>query len=388
MFASSTSSRRTATRAAKVVTATALGSVLTMGTLTACGKAEVKEQAKASSSNLSDAKVASFVISLDDPDKNFAALADTAEDKKVAQFLTQATLKVTIDPPGDTTLGESSKAAGTEDTATALKKSGSFELEYANDGTSVFALRSIDGVMYVRLDPDQYQKLSGEPLPLDGLSQAEATLPGITKVGQGLKDGKWISLDLAAALGKADKSGLLKGATGGAGSSAVPDPATAQALGKQLVAAIEANATSKTTRDGDKTTIDVSVKAKSALTAILDVMAKPQFSSLTQLQALTGKDELADAKAEIAKLPDSSVSGTVLLTGDHLKRVTVDLGDLAALSQDDDAKALKTAKLVIDVDDSAPAIKAPANDDIVKVDALVDSALQTFGSAARGSLAG
>ncbi|RKS75693.1 hypothetical protein CLV35_2170 [Motilibacter peucedani] len=371
--------RTTASSTRRRLVAGGAVSLALVGTLTACGSVDDKLAARDAMHNLRDAKAASFTLDLDDPKGELVSVATSADDERAARLAEDAVIRVTIDPAGDTTLGESSKQGATPspDPVESLKKSGTLELVWSDGSTQVAAVRLVDGVLFARLDPQAWEKATGSALPLDA-----ATAPQFATVVDGLKAGKWLKLDLAGAYAKAKAAGLLDSVAGATGTTPQAlDPGALRALGRDLVDA--ADLTTDVSQDGDKTLVKYQVDVKKSLLAALDVVTEPQYSTL--FGRSISASELTQARTSIGKLPDGTpVTGTATVESKHLTRATVDLAGIAKLSQDAKASAITTAKLVVDIDDSPKAVSSPDAGDTVALDTLVDMAL----AAAKGGMGG
>lgn len=369
------------TRRNRLTTAAAAGAttLALVGGLAACGGANAKVSAHNAAENLKNSKTASFTLHLSDPNGELAKSATSASDKKTAKILGDSALRITVDPPGNTTMGQiTSKTGGnTKDVAAALKASGAVEIAYVHSGKDVVDFRMVDGVDYAKIDPAQYQAISGSPLPLDQLAGPGAP-PALTNVVDGIKAGKWLSLDLADVYSRAKKQGLLDKITQAQkGSTNSIDPEKARALGNDMLGVVKANTVTTQGAGANKTVdVKVSIKAKAALLGAIDVLAKPEYKSLLGAGGKLTSTALTSARTQINMLPDGPVTGTVTTKDDHVTKVAVNLASIAALSKDAQAKKdITTSQLVLDVNDSAPAVQSPASNHVVQLDQLVDTAL-------------
>lgn len=370
-------------RRGRTVLALAGTSVVVAGALGACGSLDARLEARQAADALKNAKVASFTLHLQDPAGELGKLGQGADMGTQLDVLERGAVRVTVDRAGDTTIGQTgSTTSGKDqqaDPVAALKAAGAFEVAWTQSGKDVAALRLVDGVAYVRLDLAAFRAATGQDVPVDQLSGSDAP-PQFATVVEGVKSGKWLSLDLAGLYQKADKAGLLDAEKQAQGldPSAV-DPAAVRSLAQDLLQAVRsASATSETVGKDQQVTVSVSVKAKQALLAALDVLGEPAYSSLLDADA-TLSTSLSSARSQIAALPDSPVTGSVLVEKGHVRRAALDLAGVVALGTDAQAKStVKTAQLVVDVDDSAPSLAVPAADQVVQVDPLVDLALGSF----------
>jgi hypothetical protein len=341
-----------------------------LGVLTACGAADAARAETVATANLATAKVASFTLHLSDPRGSLAAAARAAENPKAASSLAASTLTVTIDPAGDATLGQtltpSATPSGKLDPATALKNSGAMDLVLTHAGTQVVDLRLIDGVVSFRANLDEMSNFSGTSLT-EALTSAP---PALAPVVNGLKAGKWLSLDLPALLASYPQ---LSSAISGAG-TATSSPQALLQLRTKLLEAFRANSTSRTTTENGQTVVHVSVKAKSFLTAAMD--------ALDGVVGLSGATPLSTEKAKVGSLSDGTVDLAVAINNDHYTRATMDLHSLALVSGDAAAsKATEGVQAVVDINDHANGVSAPPASQTVSLNDLVKPLLSQLASA-------
>ena len=342
------------------LTAVGLAAAVTLaGGVVACGRVSVKQQADAAAGNLAAAKVVSFTLRLDDPK---GSLASTAEDKRTLGLLRDSAVTVTIDPAGDATFGTAmaQTAVPGGDPAAALKHSGSVDISYTHAGKAVVVLRLDGGVLYLRVDPAQIQAITGQPLPLDSLN-GPGVPPGLDVVAEGVKSGKWLSLDLSSLYERVAKA--RHGAGFGALGGAQPLGGNLADIRSKIIAAVTANTTSTSSvgHDGE-VLISVRVAVRGALQGLLDALAG--------LPGL-GAGPLASARAQLAQVPEGTLNGTVTIAKGHYTRVGVDLHSLAVLSRDPSAiSGTEGTQLVVDIDDRAAPVTAPTGDQVVQLDTL------------------
>lgn len=351
-----------------------------LGGLAGCGTVDAKKSADTAAANLSAAKVVAFTMSLKDPKGTLLATATTAEDKRVAQFVESSSLTVTIDPAGDATFGSATKAPATptKDLAAALKNSGAVRLDLTHSGKSVVGLAIVNGVIYVRVDLAELSTVSGQQLS----KQLADAPPMLAPVVDGLKTGKWLTLDLPALLAKYPE--LSKMASAGAGAGATPSPQALLGLQSKLQAALAANSTQTVTTSGDQTEVHLAVKAKAFLTAAME--------ALSATGAVPGTaSSLSEIKSGLSSLQDGTVNATLTIKADHYTSAVLDLQSLAKLSKDPQAaKDAAGAQLRVDINDQAPAVTAPAAGQVVDLNSLVQSVLSQLASSGMplSSLAG
>lgn len=374
-----------AVRPGRRVVGTLTASVLLLtglGGLAGCGTVDAKKSADAAAANLSAAKVVAFTLSLKDPKGSMLATAKTAEDKRVAQFIESSSLTVTVDPAGDATFGSAAKAqqTGPKDPVGALKNSGAVRLEVTRSGKSVIGLTMVNGVIYVRVDLAELSTVSGQDLN----KQLADAPPPLAPVADGLKAGKWLSLDLPALMAKYPELTKMGSAGGGAGAAGTPSPQALLGLQGKLLAAFEANSTKTVTTSGDQTEVHLAVKAKAFLTAVVDAM--------TATGAVPGKaSSLSKMKSDLGSLQDGTVDVLLTVKADHYTSAVLDLQSVAKLGKDPKAVAeTEGAQLRVDLDDRAAAVTAPAAGQVVDLNSLVQSVLSELAASGKplSSLAG
>jgi len=350
-----------------------------LGGLAGCGTADAKKSADTAAANLSAAKVVAFTMSLKDPKGSLLASATTAEDKRVAQFIESSSLTVTIDPAGDATFGSATKTPQTapEDLGAALKNSGAMRLDLTRSGKSVVGLTIVNGVIYARVDLAELSTVSGQQLS----KQLADAPPMLAPAVDGLKTGKWLSLDLPALLAKYLE--LTKPASPGPGGAATPSPQALLGLQSKLLAAFEANSAKTVTTSGDQTEVHLAVKAKAFLTAVVDAIAA--------IGAVPGTaSSLSDLKSGLRSLQDGTVDVILTVKADHYTSAVLDLQSLAKLGKDPKAvSATAGAQLRVDINDQAAAVTAPAAGQVVDLNSLAQSVLsQLSADGTLSSLAG
>jgi hypothetical protein len=351
-----------------------------LGGLAGCGTVDAMKSADTAAANLSAAKVVAFTMSLKDPKGSLLATATTAEDKRVAQFIESSSLTVTIDPAGDATFGSATKTPQTapKDLVAALKNSGAMRLDLTRSGKSVIDLTIVNGVVYARVDLAELSTVSGQQLS----KQLADAPPMLAPVADGLKTGKWLSLDLPALLAKYPE--LTKMAPAGAGAAVTPSPQALLGLQSKLLAAFEANSTKTVTTSGDQTEVRLAVKAKAFLTAVVDAMAATEAVPETA-------SSLSDLKSGLSSLQDGTANVILTIKADHYTSAVLDLQSLAKLGKDPKAASDTTgAQLQVDINDQAAAVTAPTAGQVVDLNSLAQSVLSQLSASGRSlsSLAG
>jgi len=118
----------------------------------------------------------------------------------------------------------------------------------------------------------------------------------------------------------------------------------------------------------------VRVHARDALAAVVAVLDDPEYARLLGVGGSRSTSSLSGAKAALARMPAGDLTGTVTLSKGHVRQVALNLASLAALSKDR-ARKISSARLIVDVNDRAPSVRAPAIDQVLPVDALLGTAL-------------
>lgn len=342
--------------------------VASMSALAACGGADDEQVAGTAAANLSSAKSASFAFHLSDPKGSLASGAATAQDAKALKFVTDSTLSVTIDPAGDSTLGHAAttQAGSGSDPAAALKSSGAVALDFTHAGKQVVGLRMIDGVLYVRADVKELSDLSGESVT-DGLAGAPPVLAPVT---DGLKAGKWLTLDVPALLAQYPQLNAMASGAGGAAAS----PQAMLQLRTKLLEAFRTNSTQTVTTSGGETVTHLAVKAKPFLTAAFDAIDGA---------GLPGTSSLARAKEQLGSMSDGTVDVTLTVKDGHYAQAALDAHSVAMLGSNPAAKVgTEGVQVLVDIDDQASGVSAPATGQVVDLNSLVAAALSEL--SARG----
>lgn len=362
-----------------------VSSLALVGALSACGSVDAKLAARDAANSLKDSQTASFTLHFDDPKGELASLATTDGDRRGAAAVTAGSLRIVVDPAGERTLGQTTdvSAAPSTDIAKSLRKSGSMEIAYIDKGADVVTLRVIDGTAYAKVDLPKLRNITGEKLDPSALAAGAPEI--FSSVIDGLQAGKWLSLDLATAYEKADKAGLIKGLPAAISTPPSLDPAVVKSFANDLLAAVKANSvTSQRSGKDSAVLVDVSVKAKAALLSVIDLLGQPKYAELFKTPGASVLTDRLDAmRAGVAKLPDTPVKGTLTVKDKHLEQAALDLASVVALGNDAESKQkITSARLLVDIDDAADTVSAPAANQSVQLDSLVDLALTQVGSLA------
>ena len=349
---------RTRTLAAGVALVLPLAAVAGCNAAVTAKKETIRVSLEKAAANLAGSRSASFVVRFDDP-------RGTLRKAAPADLLNGGTVSFTIDPTGNKTLRDLQNADPKMPAAEKLNLA-NIELTVDADGGPVSQIRLVNGTVYVRADINRVSRLARKAgtgtdpaaaLDAFGGPNKARLKPLITDI----RSGRWIRLPLAP------YAGLLDGLA--AQNKTGTPPVDGQKLGADLIAAVQPYITvTDAAVTGTDRILDVKVQAKPALKAVLD-----QLRSLDL--ALPGKDQ-PDTTA-VDRLKDGTVDGQVVLTGDHLRRFSFDLGSVARLVPAGKPRVpdLTGAAVVVDVNDAAAEVKAPTDVSPVDVGALLTSAV-------------
>jgi hypothetical protein len=319
----------------KVFLAAGISAVVAIG-VTGCGEAKqltAKQQVTKGLSAFDSANSAAFTISLDttlaDLEAISAAEGDpmkAADKREVANVLAGKVI-LDIQEPDGKTFGDAQKAgsgvAGQSDLlgllddpaalSAQLKKSGAFGASVQLSGSSLFDIRSIGGVIYLRADVSKILKLAGQD-PAALTQELSALPPSMSSLAVAAQ-GKWVSIDLVKAATAAKKSGVLKALPT---PSATPslDPAKVQKLIADLKAAYQQKATiaSIGSDPAKGEGYRLSAPAKQVAEAISG-----------DLIAVIGSTSGAEVKKSISQIPDKTFNLDLWVKDDKLDAVAIDL---------------------------------------------------------------
>jgi len=284
-----------------------------------------KEKVAAAFKSLNDSSSAGFTIAADTTAADIKKIgmaqgekAPTAAELKEIEQLIAGKVTMNMTAPEGKTFGQ----MNTESTQTgdvlkdaaafekALKDSGSFAMSVVHEESGLFELSSKDGVFYVRADAEKIAKLADQNL--NSVTSMLGQLPPVVATpAEKLFAGEWVSLDMVKAAQLMEKNGLFKelskqeATVGG-----TTDPAKVYALMDSLEASYEADSEVTEVEGGYR----VSVPAKKTAAAIED-----------DLIALMGESEAADIRKDLAKVPDKNFVFDVLVDGDKLSGINVDI---------------------------------------------------------------
>jgi hypothetical protein len=317
----------------KVMMAAGISLAVAIG-VTGCGAAKqlsAKQSVTKALSSFNDAKSVAFTVSLDTSVADVAAISAaegspmTKSDQATLGKFIGSDVVVNIVAADGKTLGDSSSTGTTSSSdlttllgdpaalSALLKKEGSSSVEFEDGGASLFELRSVAGVIYLKADVKKILTLAGQdPAQLD---QALASLPAsLSPVAKAAK-GQWVSIDLAKAAAAVKDSGLLKSIPTPAPSASV-DPVKVQKLITDLKKAYQDNATiTDLGNDSTKGTgYRLGAPAKQVALAV-----EPD------LVALVGADGAKSVKDAIAKIPDKTFNLDLWVKDDKLTAVSLDL---------------------------------------------------------------
>jgi hypothetical protein len=365
--------------------ATAAVVVLPLTALVGCGevadakRASVESDLQSASDHLMGSGSLQVAFRFADPQGTAkkAIVADSSEGDPaaLADSVLGGTVRFTLDPTGDTTIGQLKDLDPAAPPAEQLKRV-NVALSVESKGGAVAQLRLVDGDLYVAVSRERIEELGAQGGADDvGTSIDEALTeapPEYQPLIQDLSDGKWVKVPLTQYVDRLAELG---------DSSATPAPQVdGDKVAADLLAAVKPF-TEVIDAGGDdgKRVLDVRVQAKQALKAALDALKKsaPQVPGLADLDT-TALDELKDGTA----------NGQVVLEDEHLTEVSVDLPSLIALAPEPPTQDLAGTRLVLAVDDSADEVSVPDDVSDVDVAALVDQLLEELGPLFGDSAAG
>lgn len=383
----------------RALVAVVAGGVLAGG-LAACGKVDAKVDARTAWTNLEQAKVASMTMRLDDPKGELrAAMGEDAPTPEEWSRLTKASLRVVVDPAGDRSLAQAQTAGPTPTDAAglaaAMKDAGAAEIAVISDGADAAVLRIVAGKVFLKVDPAGLERLTGEKVDLGELAEGDG-MQSVGKAVEALQAGRWVGLDLAKVFANPTVAEALKNGGLGAAAGSAPDASLLTRFALDLRQALAGQVSSVEKVEGDRVRIDLAVKVRDALDAVLEIAQKPAYTSLwssalAQAGAIgapatePGEDPLAELRRQISAMPDVTARATAFVEDEHLRQVRVDLASLMSAVP---GNKVTSAGLVMDVDDAAPAVVAPPAGDVESVDDLVSSMLESMSGALAGGLAG
>ncbi len=321
----------------------------------------------------------SVTLGFDDPDgkldKAIRAGDSTTTPAQAAAVIGGA-LSYTMSATGGRSLFAT---AGPKATLSQRLKQSNFDLTVAGLGGKLVEIRLVDGVLYASSDITAVKKAAdlGGPGAGSRVDELFNTVPPQRKQAtDDLRAGKWLKLTIGTYLEQFQQ--LAK-----TGAGAAPDPARIRSyakLGKDLQAAITPNiGLSDLGATGDTRNVSIDIKVKQALTAVLGVLD----SDAATLGLPAGLIPKADALNDVS---DATLSAKLTITRGHYTRLAVPIAGLAALDAHPakPVPPLGKSAIVLDIDDSAAPVTAPANVSSFDIGALLDPIVKQLG-AGRGA---
>ncbi|MCW2670093.1 MAG: hypothetical protein JWO27_1990 [Frankiales bacterium] len=347
-----------------------------------CGavkKRSIKQELTSARSHLADSSAASFTLRLEDKQGSLAALAKKSGD--VPDAAVKDLLGGSVTYTFDAKSAQQLKGVDPSSSTAELKKALAgvrFALAVKDAKATVAELRLVDSTLFARVDIaeiDRVAKEAGSDGVAASFDDAIASAPAEYRPAlRDLKAGKWLKLPLAGYLAK------LKDAVG---SLPTPSPGKSGDLQKtrdDLMTALKPYVSVTDANDSSsKRVLDVNVAARPALKAALAVLKRskglPFASALQDVQASAIDKNIADGK----------VHGTITLADGHLTQVSLDLESIRALDPHKSSDSLAGSSVVVDVDDSADQVTAPADGvSSVDVKALVDDLFKNLSQGLSG----
>lgn len=365
--------------AATTLVALPLAAVVGCGQAVEAKKASVSSDVQTAGDHLRDSRALQIAFRLDDPQgtAKSAMVADSGpggDPAALADSVLGGSIRLTIDPTGDTTLGQLQAADPAAPAAEQLTRV-NMALSVQSASGAVAQMRLVKGDLYLTVDRGRVQELAEQGGATDFESSLDEALasapPEYGPLVQDLVDGKWIKVPLAR---YADQLSALAGPQASATPQVDGDKVAADLLAavRPFTQVVDAGG-----QDG-KRVLDVKVQAKQALKAAFDALKRsaPQVPGLSELDV-----------TELDAIADGTANGQVVLEDEHLTEVSIDLPSLIALSPEPPAQDLAGTRLVLSVDDSADEVGVPDDVSDVDVAALVDQLIAQFGPMLGGTTA-
>lgn len=298
-----------------------------------CGKSASSKPPKteltSSIDALGDSNVLTVTFKIDATAAELQALSATSKDKldaRTAGLISSADLKMVI--RGDKKLKDYKPGDAT----------GRFDLSADVDGGSVFELRTVDKVLYLKADVQKILTLAQKPAMFDELKARAAQLPAFVQAGVA---GKWLSFST-------DQAKALAGQLG-AGSTATPNAQQSRKMLDQLKALLEKDVTVKRlSTGGDKG--DHLQLTGSTRTLATDFL---------QAVAAAGAPSAALDRVKPTDVPDRTVTVDAYVKGGKLSEISLDLAQFATGKDAEQFKG-KHLPIVMRLDNSGPAIDKPS----------------------------
>lgn len=348
-------SRRRARLAVAALVAVPALAAAGCGAQTVAAKESVQASLQKASASLRDSQGLSLTFHLTDPQGKMEAAAPTDADRKELVTLLGSTISVTVEPVSGT-LGQT----GARDLPPSQQlQQVDLALAVTTPDGALAQARLVHGDLYLSADLDQLSSMAGPDADVQGgIDRLSQESPDeLAPLLQDVRAGKWAKVSLVPFADAVDKR------------------ATASPSGPvDLLGALKPYTTvTDASSTGGTRVLDVKVKAKLALEAVLQVLRKvsPALGTVPDLDA-----------SALDRLSDGTLNGQVTLKDDHLRKVTLDLQSAVKLAPagDDPAPDLTGATLTVDVDDAAPPVEVPANVSSVDLSSLLEDAIAAAGT--------
>ena len=343
-----------------------------------CGAAKkrtIKQEFAAAQSNLENASAVSMTLRFKDAKGNTLKAVTKGEDaapEAIAKELLGGSVTVTTGSGSGKLKDVKIDPNATEQQLQDAVKGINIGISVKDTKTTVAEIRLVDSTLYARVDFAEIDRLATAA----GQEGFDASYDDFVdsapaEVQPALKDakaGKWLKLPLSEYIGKLkDLSGALPTPSAGASVDTKKLQNDVIAAVKPYVKVTEANGG----KDDRVLSVDVDARpaAKALLTLLKSEKDLPFAGFLGDVSPTDVDDNLADGKAH----------GTITLSDGHLKQVTIDIDSIRKLDPEPGTTDLAGSDVVLDVDDSADAVKAPTdNVSTVDVKATVESLFQDF----------
>jgi hypothetical protein len=370
------------------LTAGTLVLALPLAAAAGCGaekKKTIRQEFTAAQKSLGDSKAAAFTLSFNDSKGSFAKVLTS--DGDAPEALVTALLKGSItyvaDPTGDATLRSvQAEAANPTDLKASLSKV-NVAFIVKDDKADLAEIRLVAGDLYAHVNLDEIKVLA----KAGGVDDLDAMLdenigqadPRLASALKDVRAGKWLKLPLAKYLDKLQEiaGSFAPGLTGGADTSKKYDFA---GIGKKAYDAVKPYVKVTDANDSSKDRVlDVKVKARPALTALLGVLKAEKDLPFASLLGDVSASDITD------NVRDGEATGTITLHESHLTSVAIDIESIRQLATDPGTDSFEGVKVVFGIDDSADAVAVPTEVSTVDLGAMIEEFLDSFSQQMTGA---
>lgn len=341
-----------------------LAVVLPLAAVAGCGtekKRTIKAELSAAGDHLQSSKALSVTLRFNDDNGNLkkVMVEDDASFDAVSGALLKGGITYTVDPAGNQAIKDLKVKGQSEDDIRTALKDVNVALVVRDDKAALGELRLVAGTLYAHVDIKEINRLlksAGQDSvdeDLDGMAGGD---PQMAKGVADIRAGKWIKLPLLDYIDRfKDLADSLETQPGqpAPSKSAAPDFA---GLGQRVYNSIKPYVkVADANDDSSDRVLDVNVQVRPALKAALAVL-----KASTDLPFAGALKEFDPSEID-KNVANGTAHGTITLSDGHLKQVALDLESIRLLDPEASSTSLKGSRVVIDVDDSADAVKAPTN---------------------------